>query len=65
MKQLVIAFIALLTWSASTLFTDGVEEVVDNFFVNKYHHRAVVYFISALFLVSILVYLNLKFPNSY
>lgn len=47
------------SWACATLFTNGVEIVVDKYTV-KYHHKIVIYMISSAIFLAILVYLSLK-----
>ena len=60
MKELNLAFVAMLSWCAATFFTDGVEQIVDNYFVQKYHSKAIIYIIFALIFVFINVYITSK-----
>ena len=59
-NELFIALIAILSWTASTFFTSGVDELIGHYFVNRYHHRAFAYFICTIVFIAIVVILSIE-----
>jgi ABC-type multidrug transport system permease subunit len=44
------------SWTAATLFTSGVDQLVDQY-TDKYHHKAVMYFsTSVVFIIMVAVF---------
>lgn len=56
-KELLIAFLAVCSWTASTFFSDGVESIVDKE-IEHHHNKAIVYFTCSLFFILIIVLLS-------
>jgi len=55
MKELNLAIIAVLSWTAATFFTDGVQQILDNYFLEKYHNKALFYFLFSVIFIIIIV----------
>jgi hypothetical protein len=56
-KELIIVFLAVCSWTASTFFTDGVETIVDKE-IGHHHNKAIVYFSCSLLFILIIVILS-------
>jgi hypothetical protein len=57
MKEVYIALLAVSSWTAATFFSDGIEQLVDNYFLTKYHNKAIVYFVfSAIFIILVIYF---------
>lgn len=54
--------IAVLSWTASTFFTSGVQQILDNY-VTKHANRIIVYFISCAILIGTIVFIATKYPD--
>lgn len=57
-EEFIIVIIAVLSWVTATFFTNTVSTVVDGYFVQKYHHKAIVYGCCAILFLLITVYFS-------
>jgi hypothetical protein len=60
MKEFDVAIIAILSVTAASLFTKSVSSFVDEYFVTKYQHKTLIYFIFSFLLIVILVFFSRK-----
>jgi hypothetical protein len=58
MKEVYIALLAVSSWTAATFFSDGVEQLVDNYFLTKYHNKALLYFVFSAIFIILVVYFS-------
>lgn len=61
--EVALAIIAILSWTASTFFTNGVEAVADNYFLEKSHNKAIVYFLFSLVFLIGTVWFAIKYKK--
>lgn len=59
-KEVYIALIAIMSWTAATFFTDGVEQLVDNYFITKYHNKSIVYFGFSLIFIILVINFSIR-----
>jgi predicted transglutaminase-like protease len=60
MREFDLAIIAVLSVTAATLFTESITVFVDTYFVKKYRHKSLTYFISSIVIIIILVIFSIK-----
>lgn len=56
-SQLTLSLIMVFSWTCATLFTNGIDNIV-NGYVSKYHHRSFIYFASSMLFLVAIVYLS-------
>ena len=59
-QELILAIVAILSWTAATFFTNGVEVIADNF-LDKAHNKATVYFCFALLFLALTAWVSIKY----
>lgn len=64
-EELIIAIVAVLSWVTATFFTNSVSSVVDGYFVEKYHHKALVYALCSLLFLLITVYFSQRVKSRF
>jgi hypothetical protein len=58
MKEFDVAIIAVLSVTAASLFTKSVSSFVDEYFVTRYRHKTLIYFISSFLIIIFLVFFS-------